>query len=197
MEIFKKTAPNSKEIEFKDLKVCLDRFALAYFQENEQFDTDDKKREAFYELIGSHDPYKFRNKFQGVRVAFNSHEKEDFRVQKENGRYMFKLKPTGGKTVEEIKEDIKRRNEQRNREKLEKAQEKLKEQNFKKMVLERQKAKNQGRKRIISGEFFFDFFCRKFILWNTKDREDALARGKEQSHLGKVGELDLCGLARD
>jgi hypothetical protein len=106
LEIYKKTAPNSKDIDFQGFRMCLDRFASSYFTKSDQYDTEEKKREAFFLHLGLDDPIGCRKKMQGVRVAFNSHEKEDFRVVPEPGKYSFKIKPHAGKTADEIKEDI-------------------------------------------------------------------------------------------
>ena len=48
-----------------------------------------------------------------VQLAFNSHEKETFRIPPDSLNYKFKLRLAEGKSVEEIKEDIVQRNEMR------------------------------------------------------------------------------------
>lgn len=50
---------------------------------------------------------------QTVQLAFNSPEKETFRVPPESLKYKFREKMLDGKSPEEIKEEVDRRNELR------------------------------------------------------------------------------------
>eukprot|EP01017_Pseudomicrothorax_dubius_P031395 TRINITY_DN4001_c0_g1_i6.p1 TRINITY_DN4001_c0_g1~~TRINITY_DN4001_c0_g1_i6.p1 ORF type:complete len:529 (-),score=240.90 TRINITY_DN4001_c0_g1_i6:80-1633(-) len=86
--------------------------------------SDEEKRDRFYALIGCDHISQYKNKLHHYGYAFGSHDKDGFRIPKNMGKYKFKLNANAGKTAEEVKEEIRRRNDLRAKERADRMENK-------------------------------------------------------------------------
>jgi len=110
-----KTYKNFKEQDAKRreeeiVKTSIVNKAKAIYSEQKK--RDDEKLEEIWEHLGLYNG-EYKKKISMVRLPFDSHDKQNFRIPPESLTYKFRVKALEGKTVDEIRDEVNRRNELR------------------------------------------------------------------------------------
>lgn len=71
---------NGHSLDFAQFLEVLDKISELYYERDESVPTVEEKREKFYSLLGCDDAKIYRPKLKGVRIAFSTHEKSNFRT---------------------------------------------------------------------------------------------------------------------
>jgi len=110
-----KTYKNFKEKDAKRreeeiVKTSITDKAKAVYSEQKK--RDDEKLEEIWEHMGLYSG-EYKKKISLVRLPFDSHDKQNFRIPPDSLNYKFRMRALEGKTVEEIRDEVNRRNELR------------------------------------------------------------------------------------
>jgi len=101
---------DAKRREEKIVKTSITDKAKAVY--SGQMKRDAEKLEEIWEHMGLYNG-EYKKRISMVRLPFDSHDKQNFRIPPESLTYKFRVKALEGKTVEEIREEVNRRNELR------------------------------------------------------------------------------------